>query len=78
MGRQQAGPSRRHGEEDAMASAADSDDARQREVAEHTRQAGGDAPSAGSLDEREAVAQDEDDLFDDQQDDEGGDAQRDG
>jgi hypothetical protein len=38
----------------------------QEDVAEETRQTGGDAPSAGTVEEREAVAEDEDHLFDDE------------
>ena len=37
----------------------------QREEAEQSRDTGGDAPAAGSLDEREAVAEGRDDLFED-------------
>jgi hypothetical protein len=37
----------------------------QREEAEDSRDTGGDAPAAATIDEREAVAEDEDELFED-------------
>lgn len=40
------------------------DDEQQRE-ARRSRDTGGDAPAAGSIEEREAVAEDRDDEFDD-------------
>jgi hypothetical protein len=40
-------------------------------VERKSRQTGGDAPAAGSLEEREAVARDEDDEFDDGESDDG-------
>jgi hypothetical protein len=39
----------------------------QEEVARESRQTGGDAPAAGSIEEREAVARDEDEPFDEQE-----------
>lgn len=41
----------------------------QREVARSSRQTGGDAPAAASIDEREAVAADRDDLMEEDADD---------
>jgi primase-polymerase (primpol)-like protein len=48
-------------------------DAPQEELNRESRATGGDAPAAGSIEEREAVAADEDHLFDGDGDDDGGD-----
>ncbi len=41
-------------------------DPEQDDVAEETRQTGGDAPAAGTVEERDAVAEDDDELFGDE------------
>lgn len=43
--------------------------AEQDEVARRSRDTGGDAPAAASMEEREAVAEDTDDLFGEQDED---------
>lgn len=45
----------------------------QEQAERETRQTGGDAPAAGSIDEREAVAEDSDDLFESSDGDDEGD-----
>jgi hypothetical protein len=45
------------------------EDEDQQEVARSSRETGGDAPAAASIEEREAVATDTDDLVDDDSDD---------
>ena len=41
----------------------DDDTTEQEDVERESRQTGGDAPAAGSIEEREAVAEDTDDAF---------------
>lgn len=47
---------------------ADAADGDQEREARESRETGGDAPAAGSIEEREAVAEDRDDEFDDDDD----------
>lgn len=50
----------------------DGTDEEQEREARRTRETGGDAPAAGSIEEREAVAEDRDDEFDEDADDDDG------
>lgn len=54
-------------EEPEGSETAEASESQQDDVARRSRQTGGDAPAAGSIEEREAVAADRDELFEDEE-----------